>query len=213
MTSTIFCIDFDETLLNTDRLRADIEQGIGHLGGEQLVAAYQKAYEAVREKYGGVSIPHVLREVAGHSGTGPEVHHQLAELFHSFPYEQYVYPGAVETITQLKTQGRVIIFSDGDAFFHPQKIYATSLARLVDAVVILPKKVDCFSELTGYYPAEMYIFIDDKQKVLDAAKEYFGEKSTTVLVRQGRYATEAQSSTADMSVAAIGEVAALFPGS
>lgn len=207
MTSTVFCLDFDETLMNTDRLRADLETAITRLGGESLLATYQEAYESVRREQGGVSIPMALRALSGKT----EIQVQLAEIFHTFPYQDYLYPGTEEVIMHLKKQGSVLILSDGDAFFQPQKIYATSLARYVDSVIVLPSKVDRFDELASYYPAEHYVFIDDKQKVLDAAKKHFGGKVTTVLAIQGRYATTADPLAADLSVKNIADVVSLFP--
>lgn len=201
--STLFCFDFDETLSNTDRLKADIVEGVHQIGGEELVEAYKKSYEAVRAEHGTVRMPLVIEATAARN---IEVHHKLADLFRTLPYEEYVYPDAKEVIMYLKNQGRVIIFSDGDAFFQPQKIYTTSLAVLVDGVIILPQKTEYFADLAAYLPAEKYVFIDDKQRVLDAAKAHFGERATTVHVRQGQYAQEDAPLTADISVMSIGEV-------
>lgn len=204
--TTVFCLDFDETLSNTDRLRADLVGHMRGMGGESLATAYEEAYEAVRAEHGAVSMSRVLQATSERAGGGRELHRRLAELLHTFSYQEYLYPGAEDTIHQLKKEGEVVILSDGDAFFQPQKIYATSVAQLVDGIVIVPHKVDRFAELTGYWPADRYVFIDDKQRVLDAAKQYFGERATTVLVQQGRYAADA-TPTADICVPSIAAVA------
>lgn len=204
--TTLFCIDFDETLSNTDRLRADIEAGVMAIGGEELAATYKEAYERVRAEQGTVRMPLVLRETTADT----EVHRRLAKLINELPYQDYIYPGSEDAVRHLKGQGKVVLFSDGDAFFQAQKIYATSIPGLVDGVVILPKKIDYFDELEGFYAADKYVFVDDKQKVLDAAKEYFGERATAVLVRQGRYAKSAAESSADYSFDSIGQVTSLF---
>ena len=210
MTSTVFCIDFDETLSGTDRLRQDIANGVRRIGGEKLEVAYLAAYETVREQHGAVRIPLVLKAVAEQADIDLTTRRQLADMFHTIPYQDYLYPGAEELIAQLKKQGKVIIFSDGDAFFQSQKIYATKAAGLVDAVIILTDKTTHFADLEGYYPADKYVFIDDKQRVLDAAKSYFSERCTTVLVQQGRYVDSSQLSTADLSVGSVDKVADLF---
>lgn len=211
MNTTLFCLDFDETLSNTDRLRAGLTEGVRRIGSEELAAAYLEAYETVRKKHGGVSIPLVLKELKDQISIQPETHYQLAELFHTFPYHDYLYPGAEKVVTHLKQQGKVIIFSDGDAFFQPQKIHATPIAALVDGIVILSNKTDYLNEVAGYWPAVRYVFIDDKQHVLDAAKKHFGKKATTILVRQGRYATTTKASAADLSAASIADVPGLLP--
>lgn len=207
MNQTVFCIDFDETLSATDRLRVELAASIRQIGGEALESAYTESYEAVRQEYGAVRIPLVLKKIAEHHEISLETHRQLAELFHAMPYQDFLYPGAEELVVRLKEQGKVIIFSDGDSFFQPQKIYATSIARAADAVIVLIDKTKHFADLEGYYPAERYAFIDDKQRVLDAAKNYFGERCTTVHVRQGRYVEASQVSTADFNVDAVSDVA------
>ncbi len=210
MTTTLFCLDFDETLANTDRLRADLLQSIQNLGKAELAATYQEAYETTRKEHGVPRIPLVLRTMVERYGLDFAMHRQLAQLFHTFPYQDYMYPGAEQTASRLKELGQVILLSDGDSFFQPQKIYATTIANIVDSVVVLPGKIDYFDDLSGYWPAEHYVFIDDKQKVLDAAKAYFGDTATTVLVQQGRYADTAQVSTANHTVSSIAEAADLF---
>lgn len=211
MSTTLFCLDFDETLFNTDRLRADLAESIHRLGGEGLADAYEAAYEAVRHERDGVSIPLVLSALGERSEVDEGARRRLAELFHAHPYQEYVYTGAEAAIAHLKERGRAIIFSDGDAFFQPQKIYATTLSTLVDGIIILPSKITFLKELAGYWPADQYVFIDDKQRVLNSAKEYFGEKTTTVFVKQGRYAGAATPSTADLSASSIADVPGLFP--
>lgn len=207
--TTLFCIDFDETLSNTDRLRADIIKDLRRIGGDGLTDAYLEAYEGVREKHGTIRMPLVLQAMAEQAGVDFEMHCKVADLLHGCPYQDYIYAGAEATIARLKEQGQVVILSDGDAFFQPQKIYTTSVAKLVDAVIVLPSKTDYFDDIAGYWPAEQYVFIDDKQRVLDAAKMHFGTRATTVLIRQGRYAETEISTAADLSVATIAEVATL----
>lgn len=209
MTTTVFCVDFDETLLATDRLRADLVEEIRHLGGDTLVAAYNHAYEQTRSEHGVPHLPLVLKNLVDQASITTEMHQSLAGLFHNFPYQSYVYEGAEETILHLKKYGKVLLFSDGNAYFQPQKIHATSIKNLVDSVIVLSNKISSFDELSGYWPAERYVFIDDKQKVLDAAKDYFGNRATTILVRQGRYVESSTISTADQSVASIADVAQL----
>lgn len=211
MSSTVFCIDFDETLLNTDRLRAAMEDEIRQLGGDTLAAAYVDAYETTRQNHGVPRIPLVLKTLAEQTTMEYTAHRQLADLFHNYPYQDYLYPGAEQTITHLKKYGTVLLLSDGDSFFQSQKIYRTTVASLVDSIIISPSKIQHFDDVAGYWPAERYVFIDDKQKVLDAAKDYFGQKATTVLVRQGRYVDTTQTSSADYSAATIAKVANLSP--
>jgi hypothetical protein len=40
------------------------------------------------------------------------------------------------------------------------------------------------------YPAERYVFVDDKPRLIRAIKKYWGARVTTVWPRQGHYAAE-----------------------
>ena len=40
------------------------------------------------------------------------------------------------------------------------------------------------------YPADHYVLVDDKVRILTAVKTYWGSRVTTVFARQGHYARE-----------------------
>ena len=44
------------------------------------------------------------------------------------------------------------------------------------------------------YPARRYVMVDDKLHILGEMKAIWGERLTTVFVRQGHYATTSESS-------------------
>jgi hypothetical protein len=60
------------------------------------------------------------------------------------------------------------------------------------------------------YPAEHYVFVDDKLRLLTAVKQAWGRRVTTVFPRQGHYAREpetlARYPPADISVERIGDL-------
>jgi hypothetical protein len=60
------------------------------------------------------------------------------------------------------------------------------------------------------YPAEHYVMIDDKLRILAAMKQVWGERLTTVFPRQGHYAHDPRELAAwppaDVTLARIGEL-------
>ena len=60
------------------------------------------------------------------------------------------------------------------------------------------------------YPAEHYVLIDDKLRILAAVKNAWGKNVTTVFPRQGHYATDSnvlkEYPPADISIDRIGEL-------
>ena len=59
------------------------------------------------------------------------------------------------------------------------------------------------------YPAEHYVLVDDKLRILTAVKQRWGERLTTVFPQQGHYAHDAEVATyppADITLERIGEL-------
>ena len=106
-----------------------------------------------------------------------------------FPFAQFIYPGSAGTIEHLKRLGTVAILSDGDAIFQTAKIIRSGLAAAVDGYAhVYAHKEDHLSELTGAFPADHYVLIDDKPGVITRVAERFEPPLSTIFVRQGKYA-------------------------
>ena len=60
------------------------------------------------------------------------------------------------------------------------------------------------------YPAEQYVLVDDKVRILAAAKRHWGDRVTTVLPLQGQFANDADLVGAhpspDVTVDAVGDL-------
>ena len=60
------------------------------------------------------------------------------------------------------------------------------------------------------FPADHYVMVDDKLRILAAMKQVWRERLTTVFVRQGHYALDARAlqayPPADLTLAHIGEL-------
>jgi hypothetical protein len=55
-------------------------------------------------------------------------------------------------------------------------------------VLIYVHKEFELEDVAQRYPADHYILVDDKLRILAAVKDVWGERVTTVFVRQGHYA-------------------------
>ena len=85
--------------------------------------------------------------------------------------------------------GTAVILSDGDAVFQPRKVEKSGLWQAVDNhVLIYVHKEQELADVERLYPADRYVLIDDKLRILAAVKTIWGEKVTTVFVKQGHYA-------------------------
>ena len=107
--------------------------------------------------------------------------------------------------------GPAVILSDGDAVFQPRKVERSGLWRAVDNHVLIYIHKECELEyVERLYPADHYVLIDDKLRILTAVKKIWGERVTTVFPRQGHYALDpkalADYPAADIELAKIGDL-------
>jgi FMN phosphatase YigB (HAD superfamily) len=121
-----------------------------------------------------------------------------------------LYPGAVEVIRYAQQRGSAVILSDGDAVFQPRKVERSGLWRAVgDRVLIYVHKEQELADVERLYPADHYVMIDDKLRILAAVKKIWREKVTTVFVKQGHYAFDpealAEQPAADLELDKIGD--------
>jgi hypothetical protein len=55
-------------------------------------------------------------------------------------------------------------------------------------VLIYIHKEEALDDVERRYPADRYVLVDDKPRILAAVKQSWGERVTTVFARQGSYA-------------------------
>jgi hypothetical protein len=97
------------------------------------------------------------------------------------------------------------------AVFQPRKIDRSGLWRAFDDnVSIYVHKQKELEAIERSYPAKHYVLIDDKLAILDAAKEVWRERVTTVFPKQGHYAFDeailANHRPADITIARIDDL-------
>src|SRR5262249_33105693 len=111
---------------------------------------------------------------------------------------------------RVKPWGPPVILSDGDVVFQPRKVDRSGLFEAVDGqVLIYVHKEMELADVEHRYPAEHYVLVDDKLRILDAVKKIWGPRVTTVFVRQGHYALDpkvlATFPPADLALERIGD--------
>jgi hypothetical protein len=103
-----------------------------------------------------------------------------------------------------------VILSDGDVVFQPRKIAQTGLWQAVDGhVPIYIQKEQMLDDVEQRYPARHYVMVDDKLQILNAMKQVWGGRLTTVGPRQGHCAKDstilASFPPADVTIERIGD--------
>ena len=192
MPRVVFLIDVDNTLLDNDRVKTELDSALRSEIGAELTTRFWQLYEQVRKEKGVVDIPLTLtqlREQTSLAEMDEFTYRHVHSLFENFPFQQFLYPHAIETLEYLCSIGTPVIVSDGDLNFQAEKIFTSSLADAVEGRVLLYiHKQEHLPEILRLYPADHYVMIDDKLAILADVKNALGDKVTTVFARQGKYA-------------------------
>jgi FMN phosphatase YigB (HAD superfamily) len=212
VTQIAFLLDVDNTLIDNDIVKADLEERIQRFAGSQYAPSFWAEYEAVRDELDYVDVPLTL---ARFRAACPNVERfaELAAAVLFYPFENCLYESSMSVLAHLREIGTVAIVSDGDPVFQPAKIARAGLAAAVDdRVLIYVHKEQRLDDVCRQVPADLYVLVDDKPRILMAVKAVLRERVVTVHVRQGKYAEEIEEIHSDIEVDSIGEVLGLGRG-
>lgn len=186
----VFLFDVDNTLLDNDRVKEDLAEQIEALVGPDGAARFWDLYEEVRHERDVVDLPLTLERFSVDFLNAPGYPH-LSALILAYPFQRVLFPGAIDTLRHLGTLGTPAILSDGDPVYQPAKIARSGLADAVgNRVLIYPHKEQVLDDVLARVPGDHYVLVDDKPRILATAKAALGDRVTTVLVCQGKYAHE-----------------------
>ncbi len=192
MPTLVFLIDVDNTLIDNDFVKSDLDEHIKVQMGETVTNRFWELYEKTREDSDVINIPLALkwlREQTSLSELDEQTYLHVHSLFDNYPFFNALYPHTLETLRYLRTLGLTVILSDGDLYFQAEKIFNSDIAETVEGRVLLyTHKQEHLHEIMQQYPADQYAMIDDKPQILAESKLILGNKLTTVFVQQGKYA-------------------------
>ena len=208
--SVVFLFDVDNTLLDNDRVAADLKHHLERAVGHERQQRYWTFFEELRAELGYADYLGALQRYRSESPRDPRlltVSHFLVE----YPFANRLFPNSLDVVDHVKQFGLPVILSDGDVVFQPLKIRRSGLFDAVDGnVLIYVHKELELEDVRERYPANHYVLVDDKLRILSAVKRVWGEQVTTVFPRQGHYATDPKNLTsyppADITVSRIGEL-------
>jgi FMN phosphatase YigB (HAD superfamily) len=207
---TVFLVDVDNTLLDNDRVSADVRDYLTTNFGRDASDRYWQIFEELRSTLGYADYLGALQRYRIEHPREPSLI-EISLYLIDYPFVDRLYPRALDVIARLASQGPVVIFSDGDAVFQPRKVARSGLwAAVSGRVLIYVHKETMLADMEARYPASHYVLIDDKLRILSAVKKIWHERVTTVFPRQGHYALDPAAATmyppADLTVDAIAQL-------
>ena len=189
-TEVVFLLDVDNTLLDNDRFKTDLDARLLRDFGEGGRARYWAFYESERIRLGYADYLAALQAFREGLDDDPDLL-QMSAFMLDYPFADRFYPGALDTIAQLRTLGTPVVLSDGDIVFQPRKVQRSGIWDAVQGrVLIYLHKQHMLDAVQRRFPARHYVMVDDKPALLAAMKEVMGKRLTTVFVRQGHYASD-----------------------
>jgi FMN phosphatase YigB (HAD superfamily) len=192
MHDLVFLFDVDNTLLDNDRVEADLAAHLTEAYGAEASNLYRDIFEKLRQELGYADYLGALQRFRLEKMHDPRVLRMSSWLV-DYPFADRLYAGALNVIKHVRQWGPAVILSDGDAVFQPRKVERSGLwAAFEDRVLIYVHKERELAEVERIYPAKRYVMIDDKLRILNTVKKVWGQRVTTVFARQGHYARDLQ---------------------
>ena len=216
----VFLLDVDNTLLDNDRIIAEMRLHLEREFGVASSDRYWAIFEALRDELGYADYLGALQRYRAEVEKSDTAAHRLLSLSSfliDYPFADRLYPRALELIAHLGRLGTTVILSDGDVVFQPRKVKRSGLWNAVEGrVLIYIHKERMLDTVERCHPARRYVMVDDKLRVLTAMKQILQERLVTVFPRQGHYALDADIGrypAADVSVERVGDLLELEPAS
>lgn len=206
----VFLLDVDNTLLDNDRIIADLMRHLERQVGHERQQRYWAIFEQLRSELGYADYLGALQR---YRIEYPRDSHVLtvSHFLVNYAFANRLYPNSLDVVDHVKQWGPAVILSDGDVVFQPRKVECSGLFEAVDGnVLIYVHKEQELDDVEQRYPAEHYVLVDDKLRVLTAIKKIWGSRVTTVFPRQGHYAQDPQVLAsyppADLTIQHIGDL-------
>ncbi len=184
----VFLFDVDNTLLDNDGVRVHLREHLAKYYGTAARDRYWEILNQLVDELGYTDYLGALERYRVEALHQPEIL-MMSSWLVDYPFADRLFPNAMAALSYAQQWGQTVILSDGDAVFQPRKVERSGLWRAVGGhVLIYIHKERELAYVERLYPADHYVLIDDKLRILSAVKAIWGARVTTVFPRQGQYA-------------------------
>jgi FMN phosphatase YigB (HAD superfamily) len=206
----VFLLDVDNTLLDNDRVIADLMRHLEREVGEERQKCYWAIFEQLRAELGYADYLGALQRYRLEYPRDPHLL-VVSSFLVNYPFANRLYPDSLDIVDHFKQWGAAAILSDGDVVFQPRKVERSGLFDAVEgSVLIYVHKEQELEDVEQRYPADHYVLVDDKLRILAAVKNAWRDRVTTIQPLQGHYAKDpklqASYPPADLTINRIGDL-------
>jgi FMN phosphatase YigB (HAD superfamily) len=206
----VFLFDVDNTLLDNDRVTADLRQHLENKVGRACQERYWTLFEQLRDELGYADYLGALQRYRVENPRDPHLL-TVSHFLINYPFADRLFANALNAVEHVQQWGPAVVLSDGDVVFQPRKVERSGISEAVAGRVLIyiHKELE-LEDVAQRHPAEHYVLVDDKLRILTAVKKAWGKKVTTVFPRQGHYALDKQAIAhyppADIAIDRIGDL-------
>ena len=206
----VFLVDVDNTLLDNDGIQQDLKDHLERAYGRDARDRYWAILEDLFSELGYRDYLGALQRFRAEHPCEVELLSMSSYLI-DYPFAGRLFPSALKVLRKLNEFGMAVVLSDGDVVFQPHKVERSGLSDAVNGrILIYIHKEVALEDVERRFPAEHYVLIDDKLRILDAVKRFWGNRVTTVFPRQGSYAHDPKMTgafpPADVTIEHIGDL-------
>jgi hypothetical protein len=189
--NTVFLFDVDNTLLDNDRVAEDLKRYLTRVVSDAGSRRYWEIFEQLRTELGYADYLGALQRYRTERPRDPKLL-AVSHFMINYPFANRLFPESLDAVEYARGLGEAVILSDGDVVFQPLKIERSGLFEIFagQVLIYIHKEVE-LDDVEAKYPAAHYVMVDDKVRILDALKQHWGARVTTVFPRQGHYALDA----------------------
>src|SRR5215470_13322856 len=167
----VFLVDVDNTLVDNDGVQQDLKDHLERAYGLASRVRYWKILDDLFNELG-------YRDYIGALQRYRVEHPRQVELLSmssfliDYPFVDRLFPAALKLLGRMRDLGPTVILSDGDVVFQPRKVARSGLWDAVDGrVLIYVHKEEARDDVARRYPADHYVMVDDKLRILTAIKQ------------------------------------------
>ena len=155
--TVVFLFDVDNTLLDNDRIAADLRRHLEREVGHERQQRYWAIFEELRAELGYADYLGALQRYRAEYPRDPHLM-TVSDFLLEYPFANRLFPNSIDAIEHVKQFGRPVILSDGDVVFQPRKVRRSGLWEAVDgSVLIYVHKERELDDVAERFPADHYV--------------------------------------------------------
>ena len=152
----VFLFDVDNTLLDNDRVTADLKQHLRDTVGAERQARYWEIFEQLRRDIGYADYLGSLQQYRIENPRETKLF-EVSHFMIDYPFAKRLYPNSPDVVENAKRVGPAVILSDGDVVFQPRKIQRSGLGDVFgENILIYIHKEQCFDDVEARHPVTTF---------------------------------------------------------